>query len=100
MDLEPHFGKGKLHLAQACSHRAPKGRKHDFADAERLARRLLAGELILSFVPDAEQRAWRTMTPARVQLLSDRVRLHNQLEASLRVIFSGADPPQPFSTAC
>jgi hypothetical protein len=40
------------------------------------------------------------MTPARVQQLSDRVRLHNQLEASLRVIFSGADPPKPFSTAC
>lgn len=83
MDLEPHFGKGKLHLAQAQSNRAPKGRKYDFADTERLTRRLLAGELILSFVPDAEQRGWRTMTRARVQLISDRVRLQNQLEAVL-----------------
>jgi transposase len=83
MDLEPHFGAGKLHLAQAHSNRAPRGRKHDFADAQRLTRRLLAGELILSFVPDAEQRAWRTMTRARVQLVGDRVRLQSQLEALL-----------------
>ena len=83
MELEPHFVKGKLHLAQAHSNRAPKGRKHDFADARRLTRRLLAGELILSFVPDAEQRGWRTMTRARVQLVGDRVRLQNQLEALL-----------------
>jgi hypothetical protein len=32
--------------------RAPRGRKHDFKDAERLVRRLIADELILSFVPD------------------------------------------------
>src|ERR1700680_4098052 len=81
LDLEPHFGQ--LHLAQAQSNRAPKGRKHDFADAQRLTRRLLAGELILSFVPDAEQRGWRTITRAKVQLVRDRVRLQNQLEASL-----------------
>lgn len=48
--------KGKLHLAQAHSNRAPKGRKRDFADAERLVKRHAAGELILSFVPDGEQR--------------------------------------------
>ena len=41
LDLEPHFGK--LHLAQAQSNKAPKGRKNDFRDAKRLARRLLAG---------------------------------------------------------
>src|SRR5579864_8183459 len=81
LDLEPHFGQ--LHLAQAHSNRAPKGRKHDFADAQRLTRRLLAGELILSFVPDSEQRGWRTITRAKVQLVRDRVRLQNQLEALL-----------------
>jgi hypothetical protein len=32
-----------------------RGRNRDFADAERLLRRYLAGELIRSFVPDAEQ---------------------------------------------
>lgn len=81
LDLEAHFGQ--LHLAQAHSNRAPKGRKQDFADAQRLTRRLIAGELILSFVPDGEQRGWRTITRAKVQLVRDRVRLQNQLEALL-----------------
>jgi transposase len=81
LDLEPHFGK--LHLAQAHSNRAPKGRKNDFRDAKRLTRRLLAGELMLSFVPDAVQRMWRTITRGKVQLIRDRVRLQNQLEALL-----------------
>jgi transposase len=81
LDLEPHFHP--LHLAQAHSNRAPKGRKHDFGDAQRLTRRLIAGELILSFVPDSEQRGWRTITRAKVQLVRDRVRLQNQLEALL-----------------
>jgi hypothetical protein len=40
------FGAGPLH----------------FADAQRLTRRLLSGELILSFVPNPEQRDWRTIT--------------------------------------
>ena len=40
----------KLYLAQAHSNKAPKGRKRDFTDAERLVRRFVAGELILSFV--------------------------------------------------
>jgi transposase len=81
LELEPHFGQ--LHLAQAHSNRAPKGRKNDFADAQRLTRRLIAGELLLSFVPDAPQRAWRTITRTKVQLVRDRVRLQNQLEALL-----------------
>jgi transposase len=81
LDLEPHFGK--LHLAQAHSNRAPKGRKNDFRDAKRLTRRLLAEELILSFVPAGEQRAWRTITRGKQQLVRDRVRLQNQLEALL-----------------
>lgn len=81
LDLEPHFAK--LHLAQAHSNRAPRGRKHDFGDAQRLTRRLLAGELILSLVPEAEQRAWRMMTRGKHQLVRDRVRLQNQIEALL-----------------
>ena len=65
LDLESHFAK--LHLAQAQSNRAPRGRKNDFKDAKRLARRLLADELMLSFVPAPEQRMWRTLThPAAV----------------------------------
>ncbi len=79
-ELEPHM---RLQLAQAFSNRAPRGRKPDFRDAERLLRRLLAEELILSFVPQPEQRAWRMMTRTKVQLARDRVRLHNQLEGLL-----------------
>lgn len=81
LDLECHFPK--LHLAQAHSNRAPKGRKNDFGDAKRLARRLLAGELLLSFVPAPEQRTWRTLTRGKQQLVRDRVQLQNQLEALL-----------------
>ena len=79
-ELEPHMG---LQLAQAFSNRAPRGRKHDFRDAERLVRRLLAGELILSFVPEPEQRAWRTITRMKVQLTRDKSRLQSQLEGLL-----------------
>ena len=81
LDLEPHFAK--LHLAQAHSNRAPKGRKADFKDGKRLARRLLADELILSFVPAAAQRMWRTLTRTKHQLVRDRVRLQNQVESLL-----------------
>jgi transposase len=53
---------GTLHLAQALSNHGRQGRKRDFPDAERLVKRLVAQELTLSFVPDAEQRLWRTVT--------------------------------------
>src|SRR6202000_2664584 len=77
-DLEAHFAK--LHLAQAQSNRAPKGRKNDFLDAKRLARRLLAGELILSYVPEPEQRRWRLMSRGRLQLVRERGRVQGALE--------------------
>ncbi len=76
-------GQCQLHLAQAQSNRARKGRKDDFRDAERLARRYVADELVLSFVPDPEQRLWRTLTRSKYQLTRDRVRLGNQLESLL-----------------
>ena len=37
----------------------------------------------MSFVPQPEQRAWRMLSRAKVQLARDRVRLHNQLEGLL-----------------
>src|SRR5271157_5045886 len=80
LELEPHM---RLQLAQAFSNRAPRGRKHDFKDAERLVRRLIAEELILSFVPNGEQRTWRNLTRMKTQLLRDRVRLQNQMECVL-----------------
>lgn len=78
--LEPHL---QLHLAQAQSNRAPGGRKSDFRDAERLVRRLVADELFLSYVPEPEQRIWRTLTRSKVQLVRERARLQNQIEALL-----------------
>jgi transposase len=80
LELEPHM---RLHLAQAFSNRAPRGRKHDFKDAERRVRRRMADELILSFVPKGEQRIWRGLTRMKVQLTRDRVRLPNQMECRL-----------------
>jgi len=74
---------GTLHLAQAQSNRGPRGRKRDFPDAERLVKRLVAQELRLSFVPDAEQRLWRTVTRRKYQLTRDRARLQNQVESLL-----------------
>ena len=74
---------GSLHLAQAQSNRGARGRKNDFADAERLVRRLVAEELTLSFVPDAEQRLWRTVMRTRYQLKCNQVQLQNRLEALL-----------------
>ena len=74
---------GALHLAQSLSNRGRRGRKSDFRDAERLVKRLVSAELVLSFVPDAEQRLWRTLTRTRYQRTRDKVRLQNQLEALL-----------------
>ena len=74
---------GTLHLAQALSNRGRHGRKNDFRDAERLVKRLISQELVLSFVPDAEQRLWRTLTRTRYQRTRDKVRLQNQLESLL-----------------
>jgi transposase len=74
---------GRLHLAQAQSNRGAAGRKKDFPDAERLVKRLVAQELTLSFVPDAEQRLWRTVMRRKYQLTCNRVQIQNRLEALL-----------------
>jgi transposase len=74
---------GTLHLAQAQSNRGRPGRKRDFRDAERLLKRLVSNELVLSFVPDTEHRLWRTLSRTKYQLTRTRVQLHNRLEALL-----------------
>jgi len=48
-----------------------------------LVKRLVAQELTLSFVPDAEQRLWRTVMRRKYQITRNRVQLHNRLEALL-----------------
>lgn len=80
MELEPHR---RRHLAQAQSNKAPKGRKSDLADAKRLVRRWVAGELMLSFIPDPEQGHWRMLTRGRLQVIRERVQLQNQIESLL-----------------
>jgi transposase len=74
---------GTWHLAQAQSNRGASGRKKDFPDAERLVKRLVAQELTLSFVPDVEQRLWRTVMRRKYQVTHNRVRLQNRLECLL-----------------
>lgn len=54
------------------SNRAPRRRKRDFADAERLVRRLIAGELVLGYA-NREQRLWRML--AREKHLARRARV-------------------------
>lgn len=79
-ELEPYM---RLHLAQAESNKARKGRKSDMADVKRLVRRFVAGELMLSFIPEPEQRQWRMVTRGRLQLIRERVQLQNQIESLL-----------------
>ncbi len=78
--LEPFF---QLILAQPRSTAAPRGRKTDFADAKRIVRRLLADDLTVSFVPEAEQRRWRLLTRARTTAMQQITRLRNQIEGLL-----------------
>ena len=46
-------------------------------------KRLVSQELVLSFVPDTEQRLWRTLTRTRYQRTREKVRVQNQLESLL-----------------
>lgn len=78
--LEPFF---QLILAQPRSTAAPRGRKMDFADAKRIVRRLLADDLTISFVPEAEQRRWRLLTRARTTAMQQITRLRNHIEGLL-----------------
>jgi transposase len=79
-------GECRLHLAQAGSNHGPRGRKTNFRDAKRIVSRLFSGDLILSYVPESEQRCWRTLTRTKYQLREDRVRLQNQLENLLEEV--------------
>lgn len=78
--LEPHF---QLHLTHPLKTRAPRGRKRDFRDAQRLADRWRSGDLEESFIPDAEQRGWRYLTRARLQWKKKIGAIHCQVEGLL-----------------
>jgi transposase len=74
---------GTLHLCQAKSNHGRRGRKNDYLDGERMVKRLMAQELVLSYVPDPEQRLLRTVTRRKYQLTRTKVGLKNQLESLL-----------------
>ena len=78
--LEPLF---KLHLTHPLKTRAPRGRKSDFRDAQRLADRWNSGDLQDSFIPGAEQRSWRWLTRTRVQLRKKLCIIHSHVEGLL-----------------
>jgi transposase len=78
--LEAHL---RLHLCHPMAMRARQGRKSDFRDARRLVDRLWGGDLEDSFVPGAEQRCWRWLTRARVDLRGKIGVVRNQVEGLL-----------------
>ncbi len=57
-----------------------EGPPGDYQIAERRLRRHVADDLVLSCVPSAAQRLWRTMTHSQYQLTRDRVRIHSQID--------------------
>lgn len=72
-----------LHLSHPLKTKAPRGRKRDFRDAQRLADRWCSGDLEESFVPQAEQRSWRWLTRTRVDLKEKIGVVRNQVEGLL-----------------
>jgi transposase len=78
--LEPLF---RLHLTHPLKTRAPRGRKSDFRDAQRLADRWCSDDLEESFIPGAEQRSWRWLTRTRVQLKKKVGVIHSHIEGLL-----------------
>jgi transposase len=76
-------GRFEQHLCHPLKTRAPRGRKSDFRDAQRLADRWWAGDLEDSFIPGAEQRSWRWLTRTRVQMKRKLGVIHNHVEGLL-----------------
>jgi len=77
-------GGCRCRLVSPCSAEPGGAVRHvDGPDAERLVNRLVAQELTLSFVPDAEQRLWRPVMRRKYQITRNRVQLHNRLESLL-----------------
>jgi transposase len=78
--LEAHF---RVHLVHPLKVRAPRGRKRDYRDAQRLSDRWASGDVEESFIPGAEQRKWRWITRSRVQLKRMIGIVRNQVEGLL-----------------
>lgn len=67
--------------------------KTDKKDSRKLARCLSNGELKRVYVPTPEERAARTVSRRRRQLISDRTRVQHRIKAELR--FHGVELPEP-----
>jgi len=78
--LECHF---QLHLTHPLKTRAPRGRKRDFRDAQRLADRWHSKDLEESYIPRAEQREWRWLTRSRLQMKRKMTVMRNHVEGLL-----------------
>jgi transposase len=78
--LELHF---RLTLCHPLKVRAPRGRKRDYRDAQRLADRWRSGDLEASFVPGAQQREWRELTRMRVHVKKMIGIIRNRVEGLL-----------------
>ena len=59
------------------------GSEEGFSRCRTMVKRLVAQELKLSFVPDGEQRLWRTIMRRKHQLTRNRVQFQNRLECLL-----------------
>ena len=67
-------------------------KKHDRADAMKLAKLLYLGEVPVVYVPSRQVRAWRQLIEYRRRLVSKRTRTKNALRAILRTV--GVRPPR------
>jgi transposase len=76
-------GEFTLTLAQARSTRARRGRKWDKADARRIAKRLLSGDMTVGYVPSPKQRDGRLLSRTQVAMREALVRVRNQIEVLL-----------------
>ena len=74
---------GALHLAQALSNRGARGAEAGFPRRGTVSKAVGRTGADLSFVPEVEQRLWRTVTRRNYQLTCNRVQLQNRLECLL-----------------
>jgi transposase len=73
----------KQHLCHPLKTKGRRGRKNDFRDARRLVDRLASGDIEDSYVPGAEQREWRFLTRARVEMKEKISAVQSQVEGLL-----------------
>src|SRR5207248_6382034 len=81
--LEPHVGRVVLANAKAVKGITQAGAKTDKIDARTLAKLLAGGFLPAVWLPDEQTRVLRRRVSARAQLVRQRRRAKNQVQATL-----------------